>query len=293
VDGNKMSDAESNEEEFLDDFELGNELSEIVAKNLLPSRITDRIKEKLKEKNVKIGKQQLYSLVEKIRGVMLTYSKSLQTNNNEVANTQMDQVSTESESASPPEEVPPAVNIPLPIENTDMKNLVELVEQLKDRVENIEQNQLKWKKEGTGKMVATEDIDTVEKVDAAVQWEEIQPLTEISNDPETIVVLMKWLQHLVDKVGKNHLPDILGYYVDIGWISYDVKLNLMEYSKGIIEENTEVEKRESFNLPTKDHIQSLLFIQRIKGKQLDERFMSKIDREMEKITKSLDNYQFK
>jgi flagellar protein FlaD len=122
--------------------------------------------------------------------------------------------------------------------------------------------------------------------------EEIQPLEQIPSDPENIVVIMKWLQYLVEKVGKNNLPDVLGYYVDIGWISDDVRLDLISYSKGIIEEPSQ-KGTHTTHLPTRDHLQSLLFIQKLKGVQLDERFLSKIERDMEKMAKSLEGYQLK
>jgi archaellum component FlaD/FlaE len=104
---------------------------------------------------------------------------------------------------------------------------------------------------------------------------------------------MKWLQYMVDRVGKIYLPDILGYYVDIGWISEDIRLDLIEYSKGIVEDRTSTEpiRRDSYNLPTKNHIQSFLFIQKLKGKPFDERFVGKLEREIEKMAKSLDGYQ--
>ena len=62
---------------------------------------------------------------------------------------------------------------------------------------------------------------------------EMTPLSEIPQTPEGIVLLLKWLQNIIDKLGKNHLPDILRYYVDIGWITEDVKLDLIKYAKGI------------------------------------------------------------
>jgi flagellar protein FlaD len=103
---------------------------------------------------------------------------------------------------------------------------------------------------------------------------------------------MKWLQYLVDRTGKNNLPDTLGYYVDIGWISEDVRLDLINYSKGITEEPAQTGTHPPF-LPTKDHLQSLLFIQKLKGIQLDDRFLIKIERDMEKIVKSLEGYPLK
>jgi len=264
-----MSKLENNEdgvEELTEEFEIDAELSAVVEKNILPPRIVEKIEKKLKENNIKISKEQLYELVEKIQDLMHTYEN-------------FDQ----SESK----------NIETPKENIDMKKLVETIEKLGDKIKTIEENQFEGFKGTTGKIVKTKDIKTVEKTDVPLQ-EEMETLTEIPNDPENIVVLMKWLQYLVDKLGKNHLPDVLGYYVDIDWISDDVRLDMIKYSKGINDESdTKGTEKASSNLSTKDHIQSLLFIQKLKGKQLDDRFMCRLDREMEKMTESIEDYQFK
>ncbi|OGS40174.1 MAG: hypothetical protein A3K77_03575 [Euryarchaeota archaeon RBG_13_31_8] len=123
----------------------------------------------------------------------------------------------------------------------------------------------------------------------------IDPLTEIPNDPESIIVLMRWLQYLIDKCGHSNLSTILDYYIDIGWISPDAKLILIDYSSGITEDNCkeEIPKREVNDLPSKDHIQSLFFIQKLKGKEIDKHFIDRIDDKLTRITKKLDSYNFK
>jgi archaellum component FlaD/FlaE len=122
----------------------------------------------------------------------------------------------------------------------------------------------------------------------------MNPLLKIPNDPESIVVLMKWLQYLVDKCGHPNLPEILDYYVNIGWISDDAKIEIIDYSTGITDENKKVEDtRNISNLPAKDHIQSLIFIQRLKGKRLDKHFLDRIDGEISRVSKKLDNYTLK
>ena len=106
---------------------------------------------------------------------------------------------------------------------------------------------------------------------------------------------MKWLQYLIDRCGRDNLANILDYYVDIGWISEDAKIKLVDFSHGITEDETEADtkKRDITNLPSKDHIQSLIFIQKLKGKELDKHFLDKIDGELNRISKKLNNYQFK
>ncbi len=171
-----------------------------------------------------------------------------------------------------------------------MKKLVEMVERLNQRLKVIEENRLEGVRGVTGRLIRTKDIKTVEQIDAAE--ENIQPLVHIPTDPESIVVLMKWLQYLVDRTGKNNLGEVLGYYVDIGWISDDVRLDLIDYAKGITEVPAQTGAHPQ-DLPTRDHLQSLLFIQKLKGLQLDDRFLNKIERDMEKMVKSLEGYQLR
>ncbi|MCX6665432.1 MAG: hypothetical protein NT038_05160 [Euryarchaeota archaeon] len=269
-----MGNLDGREKRLLENAELDQELSACVTNNRLPSIIADKLGKKLKEKNVKITREQLSSLVDKINGVL---------NGRGITNGSANKD-------------PKSMQIAPEIQTTDMKRLVDSLEQVKNRLNTLEKNQSDGKRGLPGRISSTKDIsiDGYNSPTISIQ-EEMQPLLDISNDPESIIVLMKWIQYMVDRVGKIHLPDILSYYVDIGWISEDIRLDLIEYSKGIVEDRTSTEpiRRDSYNLPTKDHIQSFLFIQKLKGRQFDERFMSKIDREMEKIAKSLNMYQFK
>lgn len=242
------------------DYNLGNELSTLVNQKVIPQRIAEKLEKKLREKNVKITKQQLYSLVYKLRDIINDYRKS-------------DQIKKEVES---------------PVwekQDADMEKLLQTIENLEERISLIES--------GTTsdlKVVTTQDIKVNQK-----EWE-LKPLKDIPSDPESIIVLMKWLQYLIDRCGRDNLSNILDYYVDIGWISEDAKISLVDFSHGITEDKTEGEttsNKDITNLPSKDHIQSLIFIQKLKGKELDKHFLDKIDGELNRISKKLSNYQFK
>lgn len=247
----------------LNQDEIIQELQMLAQQQVIPSQLADKLGEKLIQKNVSLTSNQLHKLVEKIASLL---------NQNGAGNVSSPALRVSPKSAGSSE---------------TMKDLVDEIETLKERIAELEMKKSPWQKDKTGKMVTTEDIIDAEDV----YGEEFKPLTEISNDPESIIVLMKWLQHLVDHVGKNNLPDVLSYYVDIHWITDDVRLNLIEYAKGIIEETTSDKlTRSSSTLPTRDHIRSLLFIQKLKGQRVDDRFMGKIDREMEKMQKSLNSY---
>lgn len=275
-----MSEGDQNtEEKILEDYEIGLELSTLAERNMLPQKIAQKIGEKLKEKNIKITKNQLYKLVEKIQGSLHDYtSKNLsQPDKNNV--TQPATVIHEKKSLNDP-------TIPM----NDMQTLVQAVEKLSQRIRVIEEHQMEGLRGVSGNLVKLKDVKTLVPTDTLE--EDIQPLERIPTDPESIVVIMKWLQHLVDKLGRNNLPEVLGYYVDIGWISDDVRLDLINYSKGITEIPNQTSPPSS-HLPTRDHVQSLLFIQKLKGIQLDDRFLNKIERDMEKIVKSLEGYPLK
>jgi len=263
----------------LEEIELQGELTSIVQHNQLPQRIAQKIGEKVKERGIKITKDQLYRLVQKIQDTLSSYSPT-----NHLENQQRKDV------AIPPIREEKTMVDDLTIQHTDMKKLIEEMENLNKRIKIVEEHNIEGVNGIPRRLVKTKDIRTIES--ALVLEDSMQPLEQIPNDPESIVVIMKWLQYLVDKTGKNNLPDILGYYVDIGWISDNVRLDLIDYSKGLIEEPTPSTPRSS-QLPTRDHLQSLLFIQKLKGVQLDERFIDKIERDMEKMAKSLEGYQVK
>ena len=263
-----MSEGENNQgENILEYFELEEELSRLAQQNQLSQKIAQRITEKIKEKNIKITRNQLYSLVEKIQTALKSYTPS-QINQSTVS---VDRKNAEDSA----------------IQTTDMKKLLETIEHLESRIKVIEHNQLEGLKGVSGTLVKIKDVRSFDPT--GLLEGNMQPLQHIPNDPESIVVIMKWLQYLVDRLGKNNLGDALGYYVDIGWISEDARFDLLNYSKGITEEQAQNGQHPP-HLPAKDHLQSLLFIQKIKGVQLDDRFLNKIERDMEKIIKSLEGH---
>ena len=249
---NKMGDSK---EKVTEKFDLENELSALVAQKVIPSRIAEKLQKKLKERNLEITKEQLHTLVYKIRDAINDYAKSSQiVEDNEKSTIETD---------------------------LDMQKLVQTVENLEERITNIE----------SGK---TSDFNVVTTDDIKMPYEEwkIDPLKEVPNNPESVVVLMKWLQYLIDKCGRENLSNILDYYVDIGWISQDAKISLIDYSDGITDENKkgELPRKNISDLPSKDHIQSLIFIQKLKGRRFDKHFIDRIDSELARITKRLDTH---
>lgn len=253
--GNMKGDSKNNVSE---EFDLKAELSALVAKNIIPSRTADRLEKKLTDSNVKITKGQLHTLAYKIREAITEYIKTGQ------------EVSIKPKFAE------------WETSDSDMKKLVDVIERLEERIANIEGGKTPY------------STDSIKMPGSSSQDWEIDALKEVPSDPESIIVLMKWLQYLIDKCGRDNLGSILDYYVDIGWLSEDAKISLIDYSHGITEEKTgESSKKDISHLPSKDHIQSLIFIEKLKGKQFDKHFIDRIDGELDRIMKKLNNYHYK
>jgi flagellar protein FlaD len=106
----------------------------------------------------------------------------------------------------------------------------------------------------------------------------------IRADPTSVVVLLNWIEFLMERVGRNNLMDALDYYVDIGWINEAVMSEIMAYARGI---DYYVEKP-TWRLLPEDHTKSLLFIERLSGRKIDRNMLSSIDREMAKVKHGLE-----
>lgn len=256
---------EESKKENSETFKLDEELSSYVEKKVIPSRVADKLKQKLNEKDVDINKDQLEKLVLKIHNVLNNYLEKKEE---------------------------PEMNSS--VADDDMKLLLEKIEKIQNRLGELE-NGLFENNEETS-VVTTDDIKVPGKENNNIgKTLRSNPLEAIPEDPESVIVIMKWLQFLVDKCGRDNLPEVLDYYVDIGWITDDAKINLLDYSNGITEGKRNDEKKTNNipELPSQDHIQSFMFIQKLKGKDFDKHFIDRVEGEISRLTKKVSNYKFK
>lgn len=108
----------------------------------------------------------------------------------------------------------------------------------------------------------------------------------LSNLPESIDGLMltlKWLEFLLERVGHTGLENTLEYYVDIGWISDEVLSRILRMARGVKTIHDDAEWRPQGFMTAQDHIQSLLFIERLRGEMVDRNLLDHIDREVSRI----------
>ena len=102
----------------------------------------------------------------------------------------------------------------------------------------------------------------------------------------SIKLCMEWLEFLMELVGRNNLPDILSYYEELGWITEEVRLELMRYAEGI---DFYMEKPD-WKLNPDDHVKSVWFIENLAGIKVDKNKLSVIDRDIEKVRKGSEIY---
>jgi flagellar protein FlaD len=250
-----------------EEFDISTELSTLVSNNVIPSRLAERLENKLKEKKIQITREQFLLLIDKIKDIMSSYEKNSKTPEKE---------------ETTKKELTTSIK-----KDEDIQKIFETIEELKEKITTIEKGKI-----SKPKIVTTDDIKIPEGVIDTVQKLNVDSLTEIPTNPESVIILMKWLQYLIDKCGRPNLTNILDYYVDIGWISEDVKISLVDYSHGITEKENKQEtgKKHKTDLPSKDHIQSLIYLQKLKGLQFDNHFIDRIESELSRISKKINQH---
>ncbi len=114
-------------------------------------------------------------------------------------------------------------------------------------------------------------------------------LERVPADMASTMMVLKWLGFLIDRVGMQNLENVLEFYYGVGWISEDVLNTLMKYAEGIRPHPREPEWRPDEKLTIRDHIVSLLFIERLRGVRITREVLDSVEREMRLISKILED----
>ena len=141
--------------------------------------------------------------------------------------------------------------------------------------------------EGTDTLNHADDLVPVGVVEGEVlksTFGNSAALEHLDHNPMTAVILLNWIEFLMERVGRNNLMDALDYYVDIEWIGEPVRDEMLAYARGI---DYYVEKP-TWRLLPEDHTKSLIFIERLRGHRIDRNMLSTIEREMSKVKHGLE-----
>jgi hypothetical protein len=82
-------------------------------------------------------------------------------------------------------------------------------------------------------------------------------------------VQRRWLRFILERVGHNNLPRLIDYYKGLGWISVQVGNRMLELAK---EEKRY--KGASWTLSAEEHRISMLYIEKLKGREINEALLS-------------------
>lgn len=241
---------------YLYDDDLKRELFKYSEKNNIPKEIIDQTYYKLKEKNIRITSDELKLLISRI-------TEEIQNQNINKINKKNDKKDNPSESNF--------LDVLKNIENRLFK-----LEKYYSNICNFSDNITNLNRNNNLQVNKKNNMDIVK-------------LNEIPLDAQNIVILMKWLQYLIDKIGKSQISEVLNFYVDIGWITEDIKFDLLKYVQGLTDNQNHDKEEKNKKITSKEHIHSLLFIQKLKGKDMDD-FLWKIDQDLEKFFKNIENH---
>ncbi len=112
-------------------------------------------------------------------------------------------------------------------------------------------------------------------------------LRQIPNDAKSIMILLKWIEFMIERVGYDGLEDLLNYYVDINWISDNVLFTILRYAKGIRLYHQNSDWRPVGYMNVQDHITSLLFIEALRTGRFNRELLMEVEREIYKIKKEV------
>ena len=115
-------------------------------------------------------------------------------------------------------------------------------------------------------------------------------LEELPEDTLSTMLVFKWLEFLISRVGLSNLIDILDYYYNLGWISEKVVNRLIKISKNMKYLNEEFRKPMD-KMISEDHIVSLLYIEKLAGRPIPVDELESMDREINRIRKWAEELQ--
>ncbi|MEM4262241.1 MAG: FlaD/FlaE family flagellar protein [Thermoplasmata archaeon] len=135
-------------------------------------------------------------------------------------------------------------------------------------------------------------------------------LTHIKHDYLTLVLVMRWIEFLLERTVRDRLSLVLDYYRDIGWISDEVKTEILAYARGEMQDvtkympqeeakellpadispNVSYKKVDDWRLSADDHLKSLLFIMKIADINVDRDKLNSLEQIIQKFKEDLKNF---
>ena len=105
------------------------------------------------------------------------------------------------------------------------------------------------------------------------------------------MLVFKWLEFLISRVGTSNLIDVLDYYNNLGWLSGKAISKLMKVSKNMKYFHEDIEWKANEKMAPEDHVVSLLYIEKLAGRPIAVEELEGMEREISRIKKWADELQ--
>jgi flagellar protein FlaE/flagellar protein FlaC len=117
-----------------------------------------------------------------------------------------------------------------------------------------------------------EPEETAEPAGEAQQGVAKPYLTDLPSGYVVDLVVMEWVEFLVDEFGPEEALHTISYYEDIDWISESVEEDLLTFVDGIVDvADVEADGAAPATLGVEDHIQSLTFMTQLTGDAIEQK----------------------
>jgi len=135
-------------------------------------------------------------------------------------------------------------------------------------------------------------------------------LNEINYDYRTVILVMRWIEFMFERVTRDRISALLDYYKDVGWVSERVKSQIMAYARGEVQnilkfepeeepmdevlgspkQPTDYKKVSDWRLSADDHLKSLLFVTKIANIQVNKDTFNSLEEDIKIFTRDLESY---
>jgi flagellar protein FlaD len=156
----------------------------------------------------------------------------------------------------------------------------------------------------------------------------VSRLTQIGSDPTCLIALVRWIEFLLARIKRDQVKSLLNFYVRIGWISEGIRDHIIDVIRGIrptptgakvVTTTVEAPKdkegdvvmsygkervqetslagagskqplQDDWRMTIEDHMKSLIFIERIRGTEVNKDKLEDLERDVENMRKGLESF---
>jgi len=153
-------------------------------------------------------------------------------------------------------------------------------------------------------------------------------LTQIGSDPTCLIALVRWIEFLLTRVKRDQVKSLLSFYVRIGWVSEGIRDHIIDVIRGIkpmptgakvVTTTVEAPKDkegdvvmsygkervqetslagaaqkqpllDDWRMSIEDHMRSLIFIERVRGTEVNKDKLEDLERDVENMRKGLESF---